>query len=232
VTTEAAREIELSTKQQATAVEQVNAAIADVAQTTKENESSSNQTALDGIAARESLPRPQPLHPIAGERVDMAEDPYRYFRDRGRSSSGAQPGRPEIEQGAPTKEIVARLLRLAHTLKEPPGCQTVRDRRPAHAVEDSLGRMKEAETSSGNQRDSPAPRRRRRGSQPGFRCRRNGAFPPGATARSLSRPSAWELEEMDALVESVTETTIHSACARRRPRGAFANPKAGGAASG
>jgi methyl-accepting chemotaxis protein len=45
VTTEAAREIELSTKQQATAVEQVNAAIADVAQTTKETESSSNQTA-------------------------------------------------------------------------------------------------------------------------------------------------------------------------------------------
>ncbi len=44
VTTEAAREIELSTKQQATAVEQVNAAIADVAQTTKEAESSSNQT--------------------------------------------------------------------------------------------------------------------------------------------------------------------------------------------
>jgi methyl-accepting chemotaxis protein len=43
-TTEAAREIELSTKQQTTAVEQVNAAISDVAQTTKETEASSSQT--------------------------------------------------------------------------------------------------------------------------------------------------------------------------------------------
>jgi methyl-accepting chemotaxis protein len=43
-TTEAAREIELSTKQQATAVEQVNVAIHNVAQTTKETEASSSQT--------------------------------------------------------------------------------------------------------------------------------------------------------------------------------------------
>jgi methyl-accepting chemotaxis protein len=43
-TTEAAREIELSTKQQTTAVEQVNVAIANVAQATKETEVSSGQT--------------------------------------------------------------------------------------------------------------------------------------------------------------------------------------------
>lgn len=43
-TTEAAREIELSTKQQTTAVEQVNAAIANVAQATKEAETSTGQT--------------------------------------------------------------------------------------------------------------------------------------------------------------------------------------------
>jgi methyl-accepting chemotaxis protein len=43
-TTEAAREIELSTKQQTTAVEQVNLAIANVAQTTRETEASSGQT--------------------------------------------------------------------------------------------------------------------------------------------------------------------------------------------
>ena len=43
-TTEAAREIELSTKQQATAVEQVNLAIGSVAQATRETESSSSQT--------------------------------------------------------------------------------------------------------------------------------------------------------------------------------------------
>ncbi len=43
-TTEAAREIELSTKQQTTAVEQVNLAIANTAQATRETEASSGQT--------------------------------------------------------------------------------------------------------------------------------------------------------------------------------------------
>jgi methyl-accepting chemotaxis protein len=43
-TTEAAREIELSTKQQASAVEQVNVAVANVAQTTRETEASAGQT--------------------------------------------------------------------------------------------------------------------------------------------------------------------------------------------
>ena len=42
--TEAAREIELSTKQQSTAVEQVNVAVASVAQATRETEASSSQT--------------------------------------------------------------------------------------------------------------------------------------------------------------------------------------------
>ncbi len=45
-TTEAAREIELSTKQQTTAVEQVTLAIASVAQATRETEASSGQTLL------------------------------------------------------------------------------------------------------------------------------------------------------------------------------------------
>jgi methyl-accepting chemotaxis protein len=43
-TTEAAREIELSTKQQMSAVEQVNIAIANIAQASKETEASSSQT--------------------------------------------------------------------------------------------------------------------------------------------------------------------------------------------
>ncbi|MEN3306412.1 MAG: hypothetical protein V7603_2614 [Micromonosporaceae bacterium] len=43
-TTEAGREIELSTKQQSTAVEQVNVAVADVAQATRATEASSQQT--------------------------------------------------------------------------------------------------------------------------------------------------------------------------------------------
>jgi methyl-accepting chemotaxis protein len=64
-TTEAAREIELSTKQQSTAVEQVNAAVTDVAQATRETEASSSQTLqtasqLTGLSrALMALVRPQ-----------------------------------------------------------------------------------------------------------------------------------------------------------------------------
>jgi methyl-accepting chemotaxis protein len=43
-TSQASKEIELSTKQQATAVEQVNIAISSVARAAKETEVSSNQT--------------------------------------------------------------------------------------------------------------------------------------------------------------------------------------------
>lgn len=55
-TNEAAREIELSTKQQTSAVEQVNVAIANVAQTTRETEASSRQT-LETVSQLASLSR-------------------------------------------------------------------------------------------------------------------------------------------------------------------------------
>ncbi|MNY44014.1 Methyl-accepting chemotaxis protein (MCP) signaling domain protein [compost metagenome] len=48
-TAEAAREIELGTKQQTTAIEQVNLAISDVAQAAKETEVSSSQTLQTSI---------------------------------------------------------------------------------------------------------------------------------------------------------------------------------------
>lgn len=55
-TREAAREIELSTKQQTTAVEQVNLAIANVAQASKESEASSSQT-LQTVSELSALSR-------------------------------------------------------------------------------------------------------------------------------------------------------------------------------
>jgi methyl-accepting chemotaxis protein len=54
--TDAAREIELSTKQQSTAVEQVNVAISGAAQATKEMEESSGQT-LETASALANLSR-------------------------------------------------------------------------------------------------------------------------------------------------------------------------------
>jgi CHASE3 domain sensor protein len=66
-TTEAAREIELSTKQQATAVEQVNVAITSAAQATKETEASSGQT-LQTAVELTTLSRAllRIVHPQAG----------------------------------------------------------------------------------------------------------------------------------------------------------------------
>lgn len=52
-TTEAAREIELSTQQQAVAVEQVNVAIADLAQTSRRTETGANRTAETATQLRE-----------------------------------------------------------------------------------------------------------------------------------------------------------------------------------
>jgi len=73
-TTEAAREIELSTKQQATAVEQVNVAITSAAQATKETEASSGQTLqtaveLSGLS-RALLRIVQPQTPTAARAAE------------------------------------------------------------------------------------------------------------------------------------------------------------------
>jgi methyl-accepting chemotaxis protein len=72
-TTEAAREIELSTKQQSTAVEQVNVAITSAAQATKETEASSGQTlqtAVELSSLSHALLRiVQPQAALAGPRV-------------------------------------------------------------------------------------------------------------------------------------------------------------------
>jgi methyl-accepting chemotaxis protein len=68
-TTDAAREIELSTKQQATAVEQVNVAISSVAQTTKEAEAGSTQTlqtASQLATLSNDLARLVQTQPVAG----------------------------------------------------------------------------------------------------------------------------------------------------------------------
>jgi methyl-accepting chemotaxis protein len=55
-TTDASREIELSTKQQTTAVEQVNVAIANVAQASQETEASASQT-LQAVSQLTALSR-------------------------------------------------------------------------------------------------------------------------------------------------------------------------------
>src|SRR5579863_4102943 len=77
----------------------------------------------------------------------MAQDPYKYFRIEARELlEGLSQGILELEKGAAGKELVGKLLRLAHTLK---GASRV-VRQPgigdlAHAIEDSLAPFREGE---------------------------------------------------------------------------------------
>jgi methyl-accepting chemotaxis protein len=83
-TTEAAREIELSTKQQTTAVEQVNVAIVGVAQASTETEASSGQTLQTAVQLSElsrelqRLVQPQARTPSAG--IPLAPRARRHAR--------------------------------------------------------------------------------------------------------------------------------------------------------
>src|SRR6478609_2367611 len=67
-------------------------------------------------------------------------DPYRYFRvEAAEILEQLQKGLLELERGAPAAETVARLLRLAHTLKG--AARVVKQKKIAdlsHSVEDLL----------------------------------------------------------------------------------------------
>ena len=77
-------------------------------------------------------------------------DPYRYFRiEAGEILEQLQAGLLELEKGAPTAEVVAKLLRLAHTLKG--AARVVRQQGIAdlsHSVEDLLVPIRDAGASA------------------------------------------------------------------------------------
>ena len=106
-TTEAAREIELSTKQQASAVEQVNIAIVNVAQASKETRGEHGADAADGLGAGRSLGVAPPDRAVPGApaaaRARLGEHgarPLRVLPDRGpRSARSAREGGPAARAG-------------------------------------------------------------------------------------------------------------------------------------
>src|SRR5258708_15722301 len=77
----------------------------------------------------------------------MAQDPYKYFRIEARELlQGMSQGILELEKGGAGKELVNKLLRLAHTLKG--ASRVVRQTGIgdlAHAIEDSLTPYREAQ---------------------------------------------------------------------------------------
>src|SRR5688572_4535411 len=76
----------------------------------------------------------------------MARDPYNYFRIEARELlEGMSKGVLQLERGPVTPELVARLLRLAHTLKG--AARVVRQpgiAEGAHKVEEILAEFREA----------------------------------------------------------------------------------------
>jgi two-component system chemotaxis sensor kinase CheA len=142
----------------------------------------------------------------------MTPDPYKYFRLEARELlDGLSRGVLEIERSAPSKEIIARLLRLAHTLKG--AARVVRlpeIARNAHVVEDCLAPYRETQASMPQESvdellrvvDQMSAQLASLGASPA---------PEAAQLRPAEAPLDTvrvELEEMDLLLGGVTEVTV------------------------
>ena len=147
----------------------------------------------------------------------MAEDPYRFFRIEARELlQGLSQGVLELEKGVGGKELISRLLRLAHTLK---GASRVVKQTGigdlAHAIEDSLSPLRDSQGVIPQSRineilkllDEIGPRL-------------SSLDPETSSPQSVStRPTGdepletvrVELVDMDGLLEGLTETGVHLA---------------------
>ena len=150
----------------------------------------------------------------------MAQDPYRYFRVEARELvDQLGKGLLDLEKGGASGEMVAQLLRLAHTLK---GAARV-VKQPAiadhaHAIEGVLepfrGNEPATSRADDDQRHPAASRRdRRRPRRPFASRRRRSRRKPrrrrrehAAAPRRVFRTVRTEVEEIDALVDGVSET--------------------------
>jgi two-component system chemotaxis sensor kinase CheA len=150
----------------------------------------------------------------------MAKDPYRYFRVEARELlDGLAQGVLELEKGITAPEVVARLLRLAHTLKgaarvvKQPGIAEL-----AHAAEGILT----------GHRESGQPLSSEQGSEllqllDGITARLAALEPastvaPAGPARALSEEPLEtlrvEIREMDSLLRAVTEAGVQLGAVR------------------
>ncbi len=144
----------------------------------------------------------------------MSGDPYKYFRLEAREIlAGLNQGVLDLERGAFGKELVGRLLRLAHTLKGASRVVRLPEvARPAHAVEDELAPFREGTAALPQERvqallrlideistqvtsiETPGPK--------------VAAAAPGRDAEKPFETVRVELDEMDTLLHGVTEVTV------------------------
>jgi two-component system chemotaxis sensor kinase CheA len=153
----------------------------------------------------------------------MPKDPYKYFRVEARELlQGMSQGVLELERGAASKERVGSLLRLAHTLKGAARVVKVLDlARHAHTFEDVLAPLRE--------KDDGVPRAiidtllglldAMASALGGIDSTTSAASPEArdpAPARTEPLETVRiEIEEMDRLLEGVTEATVQLTALRR-----------------
>jgi two-component system, chemotaxis family, sensor kinase CheA len=164
----------------------------------------------------------------------VARDPYKYFRIEARELlDGLASGVLELEKGGAVREVVARLLRLAHTLKgasrvvHQPGMAEA-----AHALEDTLAPHREG---------APVPRERtsemlRLIDEVGERLKALEAPVPPLPPRAVPTPISADtprsgsgssppveiaetvrvaIGEMDSLLEGISESAVHAGALER-----------------
>lgn len=153
----------------------------------------------------------------------MARDPYKYFRVEARELlDGLSQGVLELERGATNTELVARLLRVAHTLKGAARVVKLIDvASDVHAIEDVLATYRddqhplppEAIDDLLRLLDSVSARLASI-DEPAAPATRNGPAPVPAAEEPLATVRV-ELAEMDALLEGVTEATVQTHALQR-----------------
>jgi two-component system, chemotaxis family, sensor kinase CheA len=156
----------------------------------------------------------------------MAKDPYKYFRVEARELlGGLSKGVLELERGALSKEVIKGLLRLAHTLKGAARVVKLPEvARQAHQVEDLLAPHREGE--------GPIPEARIEellrlldamdvqlvAIDPALDATAHSTGAPSDSLRGAQEPLETvrvEIEEMDLLLEGVTEARIQINALRR-----------------
>ena len=144
----------------------------------------------------------------------MAKDPYKYFRIEARELlDGLVQGVLELEKGATTPEVYARLLRFAHTLK---GAARV-VKMPAiaelaHGVEDVLTSQRMAGTPLGKEKASGLLASLDRAGALLRELDPAAPAPHASAAPIEDEPLATlrvDIQKMDALVRTVTDTNAH-----------------------
>ena len=151
----------------------------------------------------------------------MAKDPYKYFRIEARELlEGLNQGVLEFERGSRDKDLVLRILRLAHTLKgasrivKQPGIAEL-----AHSIEDAFAPLREENTdlSPGHINavlgflDTIASKVA--GLEPA-RTEEN-AEAPRAASEELFETVRVEVKEIDALLDGLSEASVQLAALRR-----------------